>query len=107
MSRRVNSCQKGKSGEREFANLLKSMGVEARRGQQFSGSPDSPDVVSSLPVHWEIKRSQTLSIMKWYKQACDEKKEGTEPVIAFRQNGEKWLCVIDAEVLIELYRNKI
>ena len=36
----MNSRRKGKVGEREFAALLRENGFDARRGQQFSGSPD-------------------------------------------------------------------
>jgi Holliday junction resolvase len=52
----MNSRNKGKVGEREFASLLREHGFDARRGQQFSGSPDSPDVVSDALawLHFEI-----------------------------------------------------
>lgn len=36
----MNSRQKGKVGEREFASLLREHGFDARRGQQFSGGAD-------------------------------------------------------------------
>jgi hypothetical protein len=39
----VDSKRKGKRGELEFAAVLRAEGFQARRGQQFSGSPDSPD----------------------------------------------------------------
>ena len=54
---RINSRQKGARGERECAAYLRSIGIaDCRRGQQFSGSKDSPDVVTSLTnVHIECK----------------------------------------------------
>lgn len=33
----MNSRNKGKRGEREFAALLREHGFDARRGQQFAG----------------------------------------------------------------------
>lgn len=56
MNKRINSRQKGKRGEREAAKFLQSLGIVARRGQQFSGGKDSPDVVTELEnVHIEVK----------------------------------------------------
>jgi Holliday junction resolvase len=53
----VNSKRKGADGERLAAKYLCSLGFDARRGCQFSGGPDSPDlVVTDLPnVHIEVK----------------------------------------------------
>ena len=50
----MNSRNKGKRGELEWRDVIRSHGYEARRGQQFSGSPDSPDVVTDLPYHFEV-----------------------------------------------------
>ena len=61
--KRVNSCAKGKRGEREVAALLRANGFPfARRGQQFKGTADSPDVVcDELPnVYMEVKTSPAL-----------------------------------------------
>ena len=41
----MNSRQKGARGERMFRDMFREAGFEARRGQQFSGGTDSPDVV--------------------------------------------------------------
>ena len=53
----MNSRQKGKVGEREFAALLRVHGFDARRGQQFAGGGDSPDVVSGALrwLHIEVR----------------------------------------------------
>ena len=60
----MNSRQKGKVGEREFASLLRDHGFDARRGQQFAGGADSPDVVSNALawLHVEVKRVQNLNL---------------------------------------------
>jgi len=61
----VNSKQKGSRGEREAAGVIAEVfGCEARRGQQFAGGKDSPDVIHSIPgVHFEIKRVEKLATM--------------------------------------------
>jgi hypothetical protein len=51
----MNSREKGKRGERQWRDELREQGFAARRGQQFSGGAESPDVVcDSLPwMHFE------------------------------------------------------
>ena len=41
----IKSRTKGKVGELELAAKLSEAGFPATRGQQHSGSPDSPDVI--------------------------------------------------------------
>lgn len=64
MQKSMNSRRKGKVGEREFAALLREHGFDARRGQQFAGGTDSPDVVSDALawLHVEVKRVQNLNL---------------------------------------------
>ena len=45
----MNSRTKGKRGELELAKALRLYGYDARRGQQYHGGADSPDVIG-LPV---------------------------------------------------------
>ena len=94
---KINSKQKGKRGELEFVNYLKSQGIEARRGQQYSGTPDSPDVVSDLRgFHFEVKRTERFNIYKAMEQA--ENDCGCKvPVVVHRQNSKDWLIVMNAD----------
>lgn len=57
-TKRINSRQKGKCGERLWRDELHAMGfLTAKRGVQHQGGTDSPDVVcADLPgVHCEVK----------------------------------------------------
>jgi Holliday junction resolvase len=58
----VNSKRKGKEGEREFAHLCQTFGFQARRGQQYRGGPDSPDVVGLPFLHVEVKRRERVDL---------------------------------------------
>jgi hypothetical protein len=101
----MNSRNKGKVGEREFASLLRENGFDARRGQQFSGSPDSPDVVSDALawLHFEIKRVQNLNLADACAQA--EGDCGGKPwIVAHRRNHAPWLITMRAEFFFELLR---
>ena len=97
----INSKNKGKVGEREFANLLKKHGFNARRGQQFKGTEDSPDIICEcLPFHFEVKRVQKLNLDNAMDQARKDCGKSI-PVVAHRKNNHKWLITIDAEYFIE------
>lgn len=99
---RVNSRAKGATGEREFAALLQERGIQARRGQQFAGGQESPDVKSDLTgVHFEVKRVQAGNPYVWLKQAIRDAKNHL-PVVAHRKNNEEWIAVLRMQDLIAL-----
>lgn len=86
----INSRNKSKNGELEFAKFLTYHGFKARWGQQFSGSLDSPDVVcESLPFHFEIKRTERFKPYDAIEQAkrdCSDKIPVVKAIIK-HQNG--------------------
>ncbi len=93
----MNSRKKGKRGERDFRDFLRDMGFTARRGQQFAGGADSPDViVEELPfVHFEVKFGAkfaigTSELDKAWSQAVRDAGGKKTPVVAFRRNREFW-----------------
>lgn len=104
MKKKINSRQKGAAAEREVANLLKSYGYEARRGQQFSGGGDSPDVVApDFPFHIEVKRVENLSLYKAMAQAVRDSKDlSIPPLVIHRRSNEKWVAILHLEDLISL-----
>jgi Holliday junction resolvase len=67
----MNSREKGKRGERQWRDELRANGYMARRGQQFAGSPDSPDVVCDELswLHFEVKAVERLNIEDAMDQA--------------------------------------
>lgn len=100
----TNSRAKGARGEREFARLLQDHGLMARRGQQFRGGPDSPDVIcESWPwSHWEVKWRQQHNFWDWMTQAAEEMAPGRVPLVAAKKNGKPWLVAMRAEDFIEM-----
>ena len=58
------SRNKGQRGEREFASELRRLfGIDARRGVQYCGGADSPDVITDFDeIHFEVKRTERLSL---------------------------------------------
>ena len=91
----INSRTKGATGERELAKkLTETFGCEARRGQQFKGGADSPDVVTSLDgVHFECKRVERFNLYKALDQATRDAGENV-PVVCHRQSRKDWVLVV-------------
>ena len=99
----VNSRDKGKRGERELAHFLADNGFPARRGQQFHGGADSPDVVCDAlsDLHLEVKRVERGSIYDWFAQA--ERECGDKiPVVAHRKNNQPWLVIMGLDEFLAM-----
>ena len=98
--------QKGKVGEREFANLCVAYGIRARRGRQYAGHVDAPDVIlEDFPgVHVEVKRKEKLSIHPVMEQLLEEAGAKTVSVLAHRRNGQPWVCSMPAEQWLEMFK---
>ena len=100
--------EKGKRGEREVVALLKAFGFEARRGQQFKGTKDSPDIIHNVDgIFIEVKLRQSFNLHATIDQAKQEADEGETPLIFHRKDGEPWLATMYAvdflQLLEELY----
>lgn len=84
----INSRTSGKRGELMVAELLRQNGIPARRGQQFSGGSNSPDIVHALGkvIHIEVKWQNRLLLDDWYDQAMADGGYRI-PVIIHRRKG--------------------
>jgi Holliday junction resolvase len=100
----LKSKSKGKLGEREAAELLREFGFNARRGQQFSGSPDSPDVVSDMEgFHIEVKRTaKQTDLFAAIEQAKRDRKEGEDALVFHRKDKKDWIVAMDAREFLRL-----
>lgn len=103
----MNSRQKGARGEIEWRDQIRAAGWEAKRGQQFAGGSDSPDVISDLPIHWEVKRVQKLNLSDAMAQAVRDSAGKLAPVVAHRKNGEQWLVTLRAEDFFRILRDGV
>ena len=101
---KINSKTKGKVGELEVVHFLKKHGREARRGQQFSGGDDSPDVVSDIDwLHIEVKRTEKLRLYDALRQAKDDSEHSERMASVWhRSNGNKWVVIMEAEDFMKL-----
>jgi Holliday junction resolvase len=104
----MNSREKGKRGERQWRDELRANGYAARRGQQFAGGAESPDVVcDSLPwIHFEVKAVERLNI----EDAMDQARRdgvGKVPVLAHRRSFRPWLVTMEAETFFQFLRGTL
>lgn len=101
----MNSREKGKRGERQWRDELRANGYDARRGQQFSGSPDSPDVIcDALPwAHFEVKAVERLNIEDAMAQARRDA-VAKVPFVAHKRNFRPWLVTMTAESFFQFLR---
>jgi len=91
----MNSRQKGVRGELEGSKEWSAvMGVASRRGQQFSGGGESPDIVHGCEgVHLEVKRAEKGNLYVWLEQAIED--AGAQvPVVLHRRNNQPWVVVM-------------
>lgn len=100
----INSRRKGKEGELELAALLRFHGYDARRGQQFAGGKDSPDVICDplKDFHFEVKRKQTTDIYGWLAQASRDANGKKIPVVMHRKDRKDWVAILPAGLFLQL-----
>ena len=101
----MNSKRKGAEGAREAAEFIRDVwGLPCRRGQQYRGSIDSPDVVSGFDgVHIEVKRVERLDLCAAMRQATEDA-GGMLPLVLHRRNKSEWLVTFPANRVEEFVR---
>lgn len=111
MSKKINSRQKGARVEREFRDILIEYGFNARRGQQFAGGGDSPDVIcEALPIHWEVKGVKAVSsvnLLDAVNQAIKDCPEGKWRTVVHKKDGagaraSKWMATLPLEDFMDI-----
>ena len=107
----INSRTKGADAEREMAAILRARGyLDARRGQQFAGGGDSPDVIGIPGVHLELKRTERFALYDAVNQARRDSEGRSVPVVAHRCNATQrkgdcrgeWLFVLGCDDFFNL-----
>jgi Holliday junction resolvase len=100
----MNSRAKGKAGELELAAVLREHGFgEARRGAQYSGSNESPDVVGLPGYHIECKRCEAGSLYTWLAQATrDSDGSGRVPVVIHRKSRQQWVAILPLTAFLRI-----
>ena len=99
----INSKDKGKRGERLCAAKMRENGYDARRGVQYAGSPDSPDVVGVPGLHLEVKFTEKLRLWDAMEQSIRDAGENEIPVVMHKKNNSEWLCILRLDDFMPIY----
>ena len=99
----AKSRRKGVRGELEAAAELRRLfGVDARRGRQFRGTDESPDVQVDIPeMHFEVKRTEALRLYEALAQAAKDAGDNV-PVVLHRANRKPWVAIVPLDDLPRL-----
>jgi len=111
----MNSREKGKRGERQWRDELRANGYMARRGQQFAGSPESPDVVCDELkwAHMEVKCTERFNVYDAMDQAARDAGGASRtghrkvPFVMHKRNFRRWLVVMEAETFFEFVSGRL
>lgn len=98
------SREKGKRGEREIASLLREYGYDARRGVQYKGGQDSPDVIGLPGTHIEVKRTERLNLYDALSQSKADAGDDM-PIVVHRKNNSEWVVIQPLSDWINLFRS--
>jgi Holliday junction resolvase len=103
----INSKQKGKRGEREFAKLCRDHGYDARRSQQYAGGVDSADVIGLPGIHIEVKlrdRITEADKLDFIKQAIrDSQMSAKFPIVAHKEKYRQWYVSMEMRDFAYMY----
>ena len=101
----INSILKGRRGEREIAKYLREHGYAGKRGQQFKGGADSPDVEGLPGFHIEVKRVERLDLQAAMEQSIRDAGNDT-PIVVHRRNNDYWKVTMRLDDFMRLIRKE-
>ena len=101
----MNSRRKGAVGEREIAKYLRDHGYTGKRGQQYKGCADSPDVEGLPGFHIEVKRVERLDLQAAMEQSIRDAGSDT-PIVVHRRNNDYWKVTMRLDDFMRLIRKE-
>ena len=108
-NKRINSKQKGKSGELEFVHECENYDLNIWRTAQTNGKLEQSlaDCEGLEDIHIEVKRVEALNIDKAMEQSIRDtltKKEKKIPVVFHRKNRKPWKATMLFEDWVTIYK---
>lgn len=102
----TNGKRKGKDGELELAELLRDHGwPDARRGVQYRGGADAPDIVGGpRRLHVEGKRVEAGNPYVWLDQAKRDAAADRVPTVFHRRSRREWIVILPADAFLNMMR---
>jgi hypothetical protein len=99
----AKSRRKGVRGEIEAAAEVRRLfRVEARRGRQYHGGDEAPDLKTAIErVHFEVKRVEALRLYAAMDQAIADAGPNI-PVVLHRASQRPWVVILRLDDLPQL-----
>lgn len=110
----INVRTKGAEGEREVAKILndivnlqrKNLGFPQLNVEDYyfqrnqnQSAVGGDDLTSPMPLSFEVKRQEQLSVNTWWKQCVvSSERTGNIPILIYRQNRKPWRIRMIADV---------
>ncbi|QJI53337.1 endonuclease [Alteromonas phage vB_AcoS-R7M] len=114
----INVRTKGQTGEREVAKILNDIVNEQRelwgypelavedyyfQRNQNQSAVGGDDLTSPMPLAFEVKRQEKLSVNTWWKQCtASANRTGYIPILIYRQNRKPWKVRMYATIPVEV-----
>lgn len=101
----ANSQRKGRRGEIELANILRSFGYDVLPAQALNYGK-IPDLIGLPGVHIECKRGERLNISDAMSQAIRDAKKFNDgiPAVFHRKNRESWQVTMKLDDFMKIYK---
>ncbi len=105
----VNSRAKGARNERMWASICRDEGYSlTRRGCQFAGGPDSPDIQTGDAelerIHFEVKSGKRIDVWGAIAQAERDKALGKLAVCPLHRDRYDWIIAMPSSDWFRLLR---
>lgn len=103
------SRNKGGSGEREVAGILKAgLGIDISRTPRSGAWKHAKGDLYGVPgFNVEVKRQERTRVEEWYQQSVDDTKEGEIPLLIYRRSRQPWKVVISLDHFIDIMKSHI
>lgn len=105
----IDSREKGKKGERELSHWFQAKGDDVRRGQQYSGTETTADLIGIVGIYPECKRVENLNIRTALNRALVDAPEHLLAAVFHRRNNGIWnvtMSLDDWYVMYDCYRKE-
>lgn len=105
----AKSRRKGAAGERELAELARSVGFkDAKRTAPMQaaigGANQFADIGNIPGLYCESKRYKKTPVGKFADEVLVPRADGNVPVLLYRDDGKPWRAVVDGQFLLALWK---
>jgi hypothetical protein len=102
---------KGARGEREVIDLLQPIvdiayqaaGLEPPKLKRTSSTQADGGGCDVHGLDWlalEVKRCESVHVDAWWRQCCQQAKQGQLPVLLYRQNKRPWMARLIVQIAV-------